>query len=221
MRAMEPSDGELLERWRGGDSESGEQLFERYYDTVERFFLNKASSAVPDLVQDTFMRCVESRERIRDNDQFRVYLFGIAYHVLSAHLRERYRGGPAIDLSEISICDLDPGPGSLVARRREHRLLIEGLRQIPVDDQVILELHYWEQLTTSEMADVLGIPIGTARGRLQRARDRLEQMMQRLVESPQELASTLAQLDDWAAECRAQLGSYRVDNRAAGSPSTM
>jgi RNA polymerase sigma-70 factor (ECF subfamily) len=203
---MEPSDGELLEQWRAGDAVSGEALFERYYDMVERFFLNKIGSGVQDLVQETFMRCVESRERIKDNDRFRMYMFGIAYNVLSGHLRERYRGDRAIDLSEVSVCDVAPGPSSLVANRREHRLLIEALRNIPVEDQVILELHYWEQLSTHEMAEVIGIPVGTARGRLQRARAKLEEVMRRLAETPQDLASTLARLDDWAAECREQLG---------------
>src|SRR5262245_39962524 len=196
---MEPSDSELLERWRAGDAVSGEALFERYYDMVERFFLNKISTGVQDLVQETFMRCVESRERIKDSERFRMYMFAIAYNVLSGHLRERYRGDRAIDLSEISMCDLSPGPSSLVAQRREHRLLSEALRNIPVDDQVVLELHYWEQLTTHQIADVIGIPVGTVRGRLQRARTRLEQVMQRLAETPQDLASTLARLDDWAA----------------------
>jgi RNA polymerase sigma-70 factor (ECF subfamily) len=221
---MEPSDGELLERWRSGDAGSGEALFERYYDMVERFFLNKVTSGVQDLVQETFTRCVESRERIRDDERFRMYMFGIAYNVLTGYLRERYRGDRAIDLGEVSVCDVSPGPSSLVASRREHRLLIEALRGIPVDDQVILELHYWEQLTTQQMADVIGIPVGTVRGRLQRARTRLEAVMQRLAESPQDLSSTLARLDDWAAECRERFDSYRLDERAptraAGSPST-
>lgn len=207
----EPSDGALLERWRAGDTAGGEALFERYYDMIERFFLNKVSSGVQDLVQETFIRCVESRDRIRDNDRFRVYMFGVAYHVLSAHLRERYRGDRVIDLDEHSVHDLAPGPGSVMAERREHRLLIEALRNIPVDDQVLLELHYWEQLTTNQMAEVLGIPTGTARGRLQRARDRLEAAMQRLAESPQDLASTLARLDDWAAECRERLDGQRAE----------
>ena len=209
MSAMEPSDGELLERWRSGDAVSGETLFERYYDMVERFFLNKVAGGVQDLVQETFMRCVEGRERIRDHDRFRTYMFAIAYNVLTAYLRERYRSDRAIDLSEISMCDVAPGPGSLIARQREHRLLIEALRAIPIDDQVILELHYWEQLTTHEMAEVIGVPLGTARGRLQRARAKLEEAMQRLAESPEHLVSTLARLDDWAAECRERMGRLR------------
>lgn len=202
---MDPSDGELLARWRAGDTASGEALFDRYYQMVERFFLNKVTSGIQDLVQETFIRCVESRERIRDDERFRSFMFAIAYNVLSAHLRERYRAGSAIDCSEVSICDLSPGPGTLVVQQREQRLLIEALRNIPIDDQVLLELHYWEQLTTEQIAEVLAIPVGTARGRLQRARARLEEVMNRLAESPQHLTSTLTRLDDWAAECRERM----------------
>jgi RNA polymerase sigma-70 factor (ECF subfamily) len=105
--------------------------------------------------------------------------------------------------------DLDPGPGTLAVQRREHRVLLEALRNIPIDDQVMLELHYWEDLTTDEIATALDIPIGTSRGRLQRARARLAEVMHRLLESPLELASTGARLDDWAKDCRQHLDGYR------------
>ena len=210
-RGVEASDRELLERWRAGDGVSGEALFERYYGMVERFFCNKVTGSVEDLVQETFMRCLESRERIKDDDRFRMYMFSIAYNVLCAYLRERYRSDRAIDLAEISVLDIAPGPSSLIAQRREHRLLIEALRHIAVDDQVILELHYWEQLTTHEMAEVIGVPLGTARGRLQRARVKLEEAMQRLADTPEHLVSTLSRLDDWAAECRRHMAQQRGD----------
>jgi RNA polymerase sigma-70 factor, ECF subfamily len=206
---MEPTDGELLERWRDGDLACGEALFDRYYDVVDRFFINKVTGAVQDLVQETFARCVASRDRIRDNEHVRFYIFGIAYNVLRDHIRDRYRGGQALDVGEESMRALEPGPVTLVVQRREHRLLLEALRSIPLDDQVILELHYWEKLTTDEIAQALAIPAGTARGRLQRARDRLAEAMHRLIESPEPLASTVARLEDWAKECREHLDSYR------------
>jgi RNA polymerase sigma-70 factor (ECF subfamily) len=206
---MEPTDAELLERWRSGDSTSGEALFERHYDIVERFFLNKVPSAVQDLVQETFTRCLSSRTPIRDNKHFVGYLVGIAKNVLHGHLRERYRDADPLDLEQVSVRDLQPGPGTLVGRRREHRLLLEALRNIPVDDQIILELHYWEDFKTEEIAEALEIPVGTARGRLQRARAKLEEVMHRVAESPNELESTVARLEDWARECRAHLDSYR------------
>ena len=206
---MTPTDGELLEQWRRKDSRSGEILFERYYSMMERFFVNKAPNAVQDLVQETFTRCLESQERLKDQRQFRSYIFGIAYNVLKEHLRRRYRGSNEFDVNAMSVRALDPGPVTILVQRREHRLLLEALRELTVEEQTILELHYWEALTTEDIADALGIPVGTARGRLQRSRGRLAEIIQRLSNSSQDLATTVACLDDWAKGCRGQLDSYR------------
>lgn len=209
----EPSDGELLESWCGGEQAAGKELFDRYYDPIERFFLNKLTSnklasEVDDLVQETFERCLRSRDRLADSSKFRSFLFAIAYRVFQDHLRQRYKQKVPLSLDEVSLADLSAGVTTLVAQRRQHRLLLQGLRSIPILDQVVLELHYWEHLTTEEMADVLRVPVGTARGRLGRARAKLEKVLAKLAESPQLLQSTLARLEDWAAECRRQLGQF-------------
>lgn len=202
------SDGVLLERWRDGDQAAGKELFDRYYDPVERFFLNKLDSGVDDLVQETFERCVGSCDQLSDSNKFRSFLFAIAYRVFQDHLRRRYRRAEPLPFDEVSFADLSPGVTSLVARRREHRLLLKGLRTIPLLDQVTLELHYWEGLTTQEMAEVFNVPLGTARGRLVRARAKLEKAMAELAESPELLRSTLAKLKEWVAECREQLSQF-------------
>ncbi|WP_428265320.1 RNA polymerase sigma factor [Haliangium sp.] len=199
---MDASDAELLERWRQGNQAAGEALFERYYDPIERFFLNKVSSNVGDLVQETFIACVEARERVKDGDKFRSYLFSIAYNVLRAHLRRNYRGRQELDLDHMSVVDIAPGPGTMIGRRREQRLLLEALRAIPLQYQVVLELHYWEKMITADIAESLGLPLGTVRSRLRRARELLDEAMSRLAGSNDVLESTATSLDDWAERCR-------------------
>jgi RNA polymerase sigma-70 factor (ECF subfamily) len=195
-------DHELLHRWRHGDRRAGNALIDRYYQSVERFFINKVNDGIADLVQDTFARCLAGCDRLADDRKFRQFLFGIARNVLLHYLRDRYRNGHEIDITEVSSYSVAPGPRTLFVRHREQRLLLEGLRRIPFQLQIILELHYWEDLTTAEMADVLGVPEGTAKSRLQRARARLEQVMSDLTGAPELLKTTLARLDDWARECR-------------------
>jgi len=196
-------DAELLDAWRRGDNEAGEALFVRHYAAVARFFRNKVSSdRVADLIQDTFTASVEGRDRIADPDRFRAYLLRIAYHVFCRHLRDSYaKGGAPVDLDGSSIEDLGTSIDSVLGRAQQQRLLLEGLRAIPVNYQVVLELHYWENLSTREIASVLELPPGTVRSRLQRARDALEAAMGRLARSPELLESTLTRLDDWAAGC--------------------
>ncbi len=199
---MATGDVELLRAWRAGDMQSGELLFERYYDQVARFFRNKLSSDIADLVQETFTACVVGRDRLQEDTSFRGYLFSVARNILCRYLRSRYRGGDVIDLQEQSVADLAPGPITLIARRREHRLLLEALRKIPLDYQMLLELRYWEQLKTADIALSMDIPHGTVRTRLRRARELLNQAMSKLASDEGELESTLANFDQWAWECR-------------------
>ena len=206
MPADQLSDAELLEAWRNGDADAGEALFKRHYRSLKRFFRNKVEAErIADLIQETFVAAVESRDRIEDGSRFRAYVLRIAYHVFCAHVRGIYRRGPDIDLDEISVADVASSASSVVARAREQRLLLEGLRALSINYQVVLELHYWEELTTREMASILGVPSGTIRSRLQRARDALEAAMASIARSPEVLESTMTRLEDWAADCGREL----------------
>lgn len=202
---MPPTDDELLERWRAGDLEAGSVLFERHYDAVCRFFRNKAWADAPDLVQVTFLGLVQARDRFAGASSFRTFLFAVARNVLLKHFRGGHRA-PDLDFGVTSIHDLAPGPSSVVARRREERLLLEALRHIPVDDQIVLELQYWESMTSAEIAEILEVPSATVRSRLRRAKERLHAELERLATSAAELTSTVENLDAWANSLRATVG---------------
>lgn len=93
----------------------------------------------------------------------------------------------------------------ILGARQEQRLLLEALRRIPIDCQIVCELHYWEQLGTSEMAEILGVAVGTVKSRLQRGRRLLEEQLAVLASSAELLHTTLSNLEGWAAELRQQL----------------
>ena len=193
--AEQAGDAELVARWREGDRRACEALFGRYHDGVARFFRSKAPSHADDLVQQTFLRAFEGVERLRQPDRFRSFLFAIAYNVLREHLRELGRG-PA-PLESTRAIDLDPSPSSLVAAREDRRLLLAALRQIPLAHQIALELHYWEQLTAAEIAEILDAPLGTIKTRMRRGRELLEQEIERLGRSPELITASLATLEAW------------------------
>lgn len=195
------NDEALLAAWRDGNKEAGSALFERYYDALARFFANKAGLECADLVQRTFLALVEARARFRGDASFRTFLFATARNVLFKHYRTKRRA-PELDFAVTAIFDLGPSPSSLVARRHEQRLLLEALRRIPLEAQIVLELGYWEAMTGKEIAAVLGIPEGTARSRMRRAKQLLAAKLRELAESVELLESTLGDLDSWAAGLR-------------------
>ena len=200
------TDAELLEAWRGGDRKSGEELFERHFDAVARFFRNKVDHGIDDLIQRTFLACVETKDRFRGDSSFRTYLFGVAHNVLGKHFRSKKRHGDKIDFGVTSVFDLSPSPSVIVAKHREQQVLLQALRQIPLDHQIVLELYFWEKLSAREVADIVGVPEGTAKTRIRRAKQLLEDQMGKLVSSKDQLESTIANLDGWAASLRDQIG---------------
>lgn len=197
-------DEELLSAWNAGDGRAGEQLFRRHFVAVARFFRTKIDGDVEDLVQRTFLGCLEGRARFRGAGTFRSYLFGIAYRVLYTHYRSK-RADERIDLSAVSLHDLSPSPSTIVAQRREHQLLLAGLRRISLDYQVVLELYFWEDLTAAAIGELLGVPEGTVRTRIRRARELLTAQIERLAGARALIESTIHGLDDWARGLRAAL----------------
>lgn len=194
--SSEPTDTQLLERWRGGDTASGEDLFQRHFDSIYGFFETKCSAEADELTQSTFLACLAAREQFRAESSFRTYLFTIARHELYRLLRTRQRRDAKLDFELSSIADLITTPGTRLARNQEHRKLIETLQRLPVEQQTLLELHYWEGMGISDLAEVFEAPEPTIRTRLHRARKALREAMEG--SAPAEALVSLETMDDWA-----------------------
>ena len=195
-------DAQLLSAWREGDEDAGEVLFERFYDGLSRFFRNKAGEHAPDLIQRTFLVLLETQGRMREGTTFQAYLFGVARNILLEHYRGKRRDGERFDQAEQSVEDLGPTPTTLLARAQETQLLLQALRKIPLESQIILELYYWENSTAKDIADVLEIPEGTASTRIRRAKQLLEAQLAALAATPALLQSTVSDLESWARRLR-------------------
>ncbi len=191
--------------WRAGDEDAGVELFERYYEAISRFFRSKAWDAASDLIQRTFLACLETRDRMREGTAFRSYLFGIARNILLEHYRGKRRDGDRIDFAERSVEDFGPTPATVLGRHQETLLLLQALRRIPIDSQTILELYFWENMTAGDIAKIMDVPEGTTRTRIRRAKQLLEQQLAALAASPQVLQSTMSDLETWAQNLRGAL----------------
>jgi RNA polymerase sigma factor (sigma-70 family) len=187
------SDRELLALWRAGDGQAGSALVKRHFDAIHRFFANKAHGHEDDLIQQTFMACVEARDAFRGESSFRAYLFGLARFQLLTHYRKHYRG-PGLDFTTRSFRDLRTSPTGALARHDAHRTLEYALQQIPMDQQIALELTYWEDLSAVEIAQALGIPENTVYSRLRRAKEHLRRALEQLGDEASERDRAIALL---------------------------
>lgn len=205
---MTGSDHELLIAWRTGDRRAGAALFDRHFASIRRFFINKAcsESEVEELVQRSFVAALESAERFRGDASVKTWLISIARNIQREWIREVMR--EAIDAVEPdAMCSEKLGPGVTTGLdvKREQQLLLTALRRLPLDQQSLLELFYWEELTASELVEVFGVPEGTIRTRLRKAKLDLRGSIEALARTQEELDSTRSGLEGWARGLRDKL----------------
>lgn len=201
---------QLLEAWRAGDRQAGSRLIAARSREMTWFFRNKVfdENDVPDLVSQTFLRAVSARDRFEGKTSFRRFLYAIARNVLREYLRSvTKREREQLDFAQVCVRDLQPRTlSSLHSEKRQVQALIEALREVPLDDQVVLELKYFEGLSGRELGDALGIPEGTVRGRLSRGLGRLRERVQRQLQRGAPPVSA-EDLEAWGAELRRLRGA--------------
>ncbi len=177
MAKEERSDAELLAAWCDGDSDAGDHLLRRVFPRLYRFLFNKVGDDTREIVQQTMVACVENRDKLAECLDFESYLLRMARNKLYDFLRKRGRRREDLPGELPSVHELNTSMASVLGRQARDAQVLSALRSLPVDLQVVIELHYWSELTTAEIADALEIPVGTVKSRLRRARDEFERLL--------------------------------------------
>lgn len=162
------SDEALMQEFRGGSRAAFEEIFARYRAPLYGFFRRRLASRerAEDLTQDAFLAVIRGSERYEPRAPLRSYLFGIAWKLL---LAERRKGARTVDVE---------AEASATAAPDEALWVRQALTRLDAGEREVLLLREYDQLSYTEIAALLRIPVNTARSRLFRARmalkDRLE-----------------------------------------------
>jgi RNA polymerase sigma factor (sigma-70 family) len=185
-------DRELLTKWSAGDKRAGQALLRRHFDALRAFFRTKIDRGIEDLVQNTFLACVEGHKRI-ERASFRSYMFAIARRMLWREWQRRCQD-EQVDPLVATVADVKLSVTEIVAKRREHRLLLLALQRIPLRDQELLEL-YVQGLSGKEIALVIEQPAKGIPNLKHRASQRLREQVAKLKADPEVMQSTLDDLE--------------------------
>jgi RNA polymerase sigma-70 factor (ECF subfamily) len=219
--AQTADDAELLERWRDGDGAAGNQLFERCFAPIYRFFVNKTRSAADteELTQNTFVALMSARESFLGKSAFLTYALGVANNVLRHYYRSLAREAEQIDPLESSIVALGAGAQTQLECAETQQLLLAALREIPAELQIVLELYYVEALDPAAIGETLGLNPNTVRSRIQRGRDQLRTRLDELTANatvPSPEADTWADLIRSAFPARILTTAFTRDDGGDG-----
>lgn len=179
---MSSETSELIARARRGDRRAFEELYRWYYPPVVRRLshLVGPSSAVHDLVQETFLRAYRALDRYRGEAPMGSWLLRIATNVAREHYRRSHRrlwalwGRPEQQEQAASSATLpDDSYPTLQAVHAALQSLSPTLREAVV-------LRELEELSLAEMAATLEIPLHTAASRVRRGREKLRRALERM-----------------------------------------
>ncbi|GAB2768305.1 RNA polymerase sigma factor [Nocardioides salsibiostraticola] len=180
------TDSDVLRRSRT-DPAAFTEIFERHFVTIHRYLARRTGSGgADDLAAEVFTIAFSKRGSFDlERPDALPWLYGIAGNLLNASRRRHSRDialltkQPRPEATE----PFERGVDASVDAARQVRRLDPMLRSLSPDDLSTLVLYAWEELTYAEIAEALGVPVGTVRSRLNRVRRRLREPTSDLVTS--------------------------------------
>ncbi|MGO8757342.1 MAG: RNA polymerase sigma factor [Terracidiphilus sp.] len=174
MRADQSSDEQLMTAFSRGSGEAFTELFAQYRQPLFGYFWRRVAdrAQAEELTQETFVAAIRAASRYEPGAGFRTYLYAIALNLLrgyrrKAAFRATFWGLPKEHEEPSAESGLD-----------EQVLTREALRQLDGMDREILLLREFEELSYTEIAELLHLPVNTVRSRLFRARAALRELLE-------------------------------------------
>lgn len=168
--SAESSDATIIEQ-SIADPHAFSPIFERHFDAVYRYAQRRLGPSLgEEIAAETFVRAFDRRAAFDlTRVDARPWLFGIAANLMRRHWRTERRRLQALGRLEGGSSDLLPP---------ERIDLAAALNSIPAREREALLLYALADLTYEEIGDALGLPVGTVRSRLSRARDRIRRHLE-------------------------------------------
>ena len=202
MTGSSPGDDRaLVERCQAGDLSAFEPLVEKYRQRVWRLAHNvlRDPEEAWDVAQEAFIRAYQALPSFRGQSAFYTWLFRIVMNVATDRARQRAARGRAFGTERVPeeewervMIDQDETPADRAARAEKRARIDQALTTLSEDHRAIIILSDLEGLSYREIAEVLGIPMGTVMSRLHNARKRLKDALGPLLAALIVLLATLA-----------------------------
>lgn len=181
-RAAQRADEQaIIQRCKDGDVSAFDELFQRFEKRVFNCALRIAGNYndASDVAQEAFVRAFNSIQTFRGDANFTTWIYRI---VTNVYLDERKKSkshrqislDEYIELDESSvsrqIVDDSPKPDEIVEKKERARVIQEAINSLPDYQRIILTLYSFQHRSYEEISEILHLPIGTVKSRLNRAR---------------------------------------------------
>jgi RNA polymerase sigma-70 factor (ECF subfamily) len=179
--AGDPADGEIVRRILAGEEDLFETLVRRYQIRVQSHVARMVGNRddALDLTQEIFVKVFQALDRYNPEYKFSTWLFRIAGNAAIDHLRKRRprtvplevpdpEGGGRVSSPEYKTADLDPY--ALLRNAERGDAIANAIESLPAEFKELIALRHFTGLSYEEIAEVKGMPLGTVKNKLFRAR---------------------------------------------------
>ena len=175
------TDEQLMARAKAGNDAAFEELYHRYARRLKGFFflqLGGNEELAADATHDVFLRAYEARNRYQEGKNVSTWLFTIAYNICRNHYRSN-----TYETQLSSTLDAEPISDEQIEVQLDAAALDDALAQVlselPPPLHQLFSLHYQEELTIPQVAEIVGIPEGTVKSRLHKTMNIIRKKLKR------------------------------------------
>lgn len=174
-----PADVEVLARVAAGDEAALELLHTRYGGVVFGFVSARMAdrSSAEEVAADVWLGCWRSAGAFRGDSQVLTWLLGIAKRQVGSHTRRKHVPQVPFDVDRHDVTAADLDPAELVASAHDAATVVAALRTLPPELAEVVRLAWVHELPYAEIASLVGVPAGTVKSRVWRARGLLREQL--------------------------------------------
>ena len=189
-------DAALVEQCQSGDMQAFGSLVAKYQDRIFNMVYRMCGrrADAEELAQEAFLKALERIGQFRGHSQFYTWLFRIAANLTISHRRrggrvrfqslsgpEEFEHSQADALTAAVARRRNPAPEAAVMAAETNRRVMEALEELDDEFRLVVVLCDMEEMDYAQIAQVLGVPVGTVKSRLHRARCMLREKLADLV----------------------------------------
>jgi RNA polymerase sigma-70 factor (ECF subfamily) len=164
---------------RQGEAGAWEILFKRYqlplYTYVNELIHHEQASL--DIVQESFISAARHIQRLREDQKFGSWLFGIAHQKCAQHWRKQRPEIEPPEEAEETASEETAQPDTILMRAEDEEKLMQLLEKLPPPHRAVLILYVMEEFSIADIALITGIPPGTVKSRLHYAKSELREIL--------------------------------------------
>tara|TARA_B100000029_G_scaffold5075_3_gene5710 strand:+ start:4354 stop:4941 length:588 start_codon:yes stop_codon:yes gene_type:complete len=176
------TDEQLISRFQAGDERAYIELVNRYRDRLINFvyqFLGDFEQS-EDVVQDTMLKLYEKKHYYREIAKFSTWIYTIARNLANTELRKRKRRKTTLlshmsrEEKEYELPAIQPETGQEVQNEFAEKRIQKAIQELPEHFKTVIILRDIQELSYDDISSIVGVPLGTVKSRINRARLQLQ-----------------------------------------------